>query len=1055
MEDAGRRRLACSSMGRIEMTNILRLERSVSMFFKRNFWLAITSLIGVMIFSACSDSGVDSDSQQHPGERPTYLVSFDTSGAQERAAITVYEGDNLETIVYPPYKEDFEFLGWSSDPDLFVSYDLSAPVLSDLTLYAAWSGARETAPGKHRLNVHLNGGAFKNVPLQVLGIDFTEGQTLKQLPRVNGTPDHSTLVFASWNTKADGRGEIIWDDTPLTEDTDIYAIYGISIKNWKEMTENIQCGNPDAVYIFQNDPKYINPATCPNSGPFTGFNNEWTPLCQDPNVPFKGHLYGSSTICYKINNVADRAGFFAYADGALIAGVRFASTILDGSEYMGTVAAVMKNSRLERVSVTSTFYDNRNNNIYSGGITAWGDNLSIKDSNAGADTYGMKGKNVGGVAGYLSGTFLDNVSGGGLITPTSADSRAGGLVGHMAGGGIKYAEASSQIDSAYSDSYAGVFVGFAEDVELSMLTSGSTARVSINGDDSFGGGIVGGALNSTVQGARIYGTVKADFGDRSAVGGIAGKITNGSIKETLLFTDDITADGASAQAGGIAGVTFGAEIANNLFIGKDMLFSRTRVSSVRAPSAGPVIGAAPLDMGSNNYVRSGVLINSVPYSVPGSSRDFKAIRGARGFFNSTLGWDFENNEVWEMLDYYDYPTFKAEHAEAFIPISTVEEFVAISGPDRVGSTNGSPTLEKNYVLVNNLDLSGYSSWKPIGVVTNVTDGSDSRGNFEGIFLGNGYTIRNLNGRSLFYGLTNATVRSLNIVNATTTESVLVSYRAAGTSVIEDVHVSASTITSSNASVGGILTEMINTCSVIESSFEGNITVSSSANSTTLYTGGILGSYNASGYIYKSYSAGSISRSRTGTSGAVTVYVGGIAGNAPTIEDCYSTASISAFAQTGSTNAVHAYAGGIAGRGGSSNSHYAGNSVQASANTTGTATTANITANAGGITGTSTAGTSNLSLTRNIQASVSGTNANITNARYGRIMANSSSAPVNNGNYGLTLATFGETLQDPGNNGDDVPGDAINVSFFETYMPNWDLTNTWYMADGMPYPTLRY
>jgi hypothetical protein len=1025
------------------------------MFFKRNFWLII-AVIGAMVFSACSDSDVDSDSQQHPGERPVYIVTFDTSGAQERAAITVYEGDNLETIVYPPYKEDFEFLGWSSDPELFVSYDLSAPVVSDLTLYAAWSGARETAPGKHRLNVHLNGGAFKNVPLQVLGIDFTEGQTLKQLPRVNGTPDHATLVFASWNTEAGGRGEIVWDDTPLTEDMDIYAIYGVSIKNWKEMTENIQCGNPDAVYIFQNDPKYINPATCPNSGPFTGFNNEWTPLCQDPNVPFKGHLYGSSTICYKINNVEDRAGFFAYADGAVIAGVRFASTILDGSEYMGTVAAVMRNSRLERVRVTSTFYDNRNNNIYSGGIAAWGDNLSIKDTSSGADTYGMKGKILGGVAGYLSGTFLDNVSGGGLIIPTSADSRAGGVVGHMNGGVMKYARATSYIDSNYPDSYAGGLVGFAENVELSMLRSGSassslsTESISMNGDDSFGGGIVGVALNSTVQGAKIYGTVKADFGERSAVGGIAGKITGGSIKETLLFTDDITADGASAQAGGIAGVASGAEIANNFFIGKDKLFSRTRISSVRAPSAGPVTGA-PLDMGSNNYVRSGVLINSVPYSVPGSSRDFKAIRGARGLFNSTLGWDFENNEVWEMLDYYDYPTFKAEHAEPFIPISTVEEFIAISGPDRVGGTNNSPTLTKNYVLMNNLDLSGYGSWKPIGVVTNVTDGTDASGDFVGIFLGNGYTVRNLNGRSLFYGL-NGTIRSLNIVNASTVESVLISYRAGG-ATIEDVHVSASTVDSGYPNVGGIVTYIQGNTYVIESSFEGNITVSSSANND-LYAGGIVGMVNAANYIYKSYSAGSISRSRTGTSGTTAVYVGGIAGSAPSIEDCYSTASISAFAQTGGTGAVHAYAGGIAGRGGSSNSHYAGNSVQASADTTGTAVTANISANAGGITGTSTTGTSNLSLTRNIQASVSGTNANITNARYGRIMANSSSAPVNGGNYGLLLSTFGDTLQYPGNQGDDVPGDAINVSFFETYMPNWDLTNTWYMADGMSYPTLR-
>jgi hypothetical protein len=1038
-------------------------------FKKVQFWSFAVLVFAAIIFTACSNSN-DSDSHQHPGERPTYLVSFDTLGAQERAAITVYEGDYLDGLVYPPYKDGFEFLGWSSDPELFVSYELTAPVTSDLTLYAVWSGSLDTAPGKHRLTVHLQGGAFRNVPLQVLGIDFTEGQTLSRLPRVNGAPDHSTLTFASWNTQADGRGRIIWNDTPLTEDIDIYAIYGASVQSWDDM-KAIECGNPDAVYVLQHDPKHHpnTQATCPILGYFTGFNTEWAPLCQDPNVPFKGQLYNSTggAICYTIRDVSDRAGFFAYVDGAIVAGISLSTITMEGAEYMGALAAEMRNSRLERVYVSGlTFNDNRSNNVYSGGLAAWGDNLTFKDARISSAIPGVKGKNLGAIAGYLSGSLIDNVTNNSSVRfiATADNARAGGLVGHMNGGRINGAYSSNYsytVDGGgYGNVYAGGLVGFAENVELSNLNlySATKTTVSLNGDNSFGGLIAGGMTNSNLRGAIIYGQVKADFGDGSAVGGIVGEINGGSVKETLVFIDNVTAAGAGAKAGGIAGVTASAEIANNLVIGKNMQVSKALASFITAPSAGPVIGAAPSDLGSNNYIRSGILINSIPYSGP--SLDYKALRGARGFFDTTLGWDFANNDIWEMLDYYDFPTFRAEHAEAFIPISTPEELLAISGPDVVSVSNNSPTLRQKYVLVNNLDLSGYSNWKPIGVVTNLS-GTDAAADFSGVFLGNNKTVSNLSGRSLFYRMSNGTIRSLNIVNAATNGSVLIQDTAVGVSVIEDVHVSASTVTASGSTlvsaIGGLLSSTQGG-SIIESSFRGSI-IGDSSNSA----GGIAGSLSVGAYLYKNYSSGTISASRTGT-GATTIAVGGIIGTSSgtnIIEDCYSTALISSSAQTPGTYAANAYAGGIAGTisGKIINSHYAGSGVYAAADNTGTATAVNINAYAGGIAGNEAASSeiaSSLSLTRNLEASVSGANADPLNARYGRIAgsrANTSTSLIN-GSYGLLLSTYGVTSQDPVNQGDDVSGDAINLSFFGTYMPDWDLDGAWYMYDGAPYPTFR-
>jgi hypothetical protein len=1044
-------------------------------FRKANLWSLAVLVFAAVFFTACSNSN-DSDSHQHPGERPTYLVSFDTLGAQERAAVTVYEGDNLETIVYPPYKEGFEFLGWSSDPELFVSYELDTPVTSDLTLYAVWSGSLDTAPGKHRLTVHLQGGAFRNVPLQVLGIDFTEGQTLSRLPRVNGAPDHSTLVFASWNTKGDGRGRIIWNDTPLTEDIDIYAIYGTSVKSWDDM-KAIECGNPDAVYVLQHDPKHHpnTQATCPILGYFTGFNTEWAPLCQDPNIPFKGQLYHNGTggtICYTVRDVSSRAGFFAYADGAIVAGISLSTINMEGAEYMGALAAEMRNSRMERVYVSGlTFNDNRSNNEYSGGLVAWGDNLTFKDARISSTIPGVRGKNLGALAGYLSGSLIDNVTNSGSVRfiATADNARVGGLVGHMSGGRINGAYSpnySYTVDGgSYNNVHAGGLVGFAENAELSNLNLYSpTARttVSLSGDNSFGGVIAGSMANSNLRGALIYGQVRADFGNGTSVGGIAGEITGGSIKETLVFIDNVTAAGTGAKAGGIAGVAASAEIANNLFIGKNLPVSKAMASFITAPSVGPITGAAPSDLGTNNYLRSGILINNVPYAVSGSSFDFKALRGARGFFDTTLGWDFANNDIWEMLDYYDFPTLKAEHAEAFIPISTPEELLAISGPDVANASNTSPTLRQKYVLMSNLDLSGYSNWRPIGMVTNLSNGNDAAGDFSGVFLGNNKTISNLSGRSLFNRMSNGTIRSLNIVNAATNGSVLIQDTALGAaSVIEDVHVSAGTVTTSGINVAiatGGLVSSIQGSSVIESSFEGSITGDSSNS-----VGGIAGGLTSGSYIYKNYSSGTISASRTGT-GSATIVVGGIIGTSSgtnIIEDSYSTALISSSAQTPATYAANAYAGGIAGTisGKIINSHYAGSGVYAAADNTGTAMAANINAYAGGIAGNVAANTeisSSLSLTRNIEASVSGTSADPLNARYGRIggyRANTATSLIN-GSYGLLLSTYGATSQDPVNQGGDVPGDAISLSFFGTYMPDWDLAGAWYMYDGASYPTFR-
>ena len=81
----------------------------------------------------------------------------------------------------------------------------------------------------------------------------------------------------------------------------------------------------------------------------------------------------------------------------------------------------------------------------------------------------------------------------------------------------------------------------------------------------------------------------------------------------------------------------------------------------------------------------------------------------------------------------------------------------------VNAGNGSQTSGKFYKLMNDIDLSGYSNWIPIG-------NSSATNYFQGRFDGNDFVVKNLkitgtsNYSGLFGYLLNATIKNLGIVN---------------------------------------------------------------------------------------------------------------------------------------------------------------------------------------------------------------------------------------------------------------------------------------------------
>lgn len=216
-------------------------------------------------------------------------------------------------------------------------------------------------------------------------------------------------------------------------------------------------------------------------------------------------------------------------------------------------------------------------------------------------------------------------------------------------------------------------------------------------------------------------------------------------------------------------------------------------------------------------------------------------------------------------------------------------------------------IEKNmsgrYMLVNDIDLSGYSNWNGIG---NIYDGTY----FEGILDGNGYTISNLKitgkasntdyGGGLFALISGAEIRNLTIKNANISGDNVSAGALAGTAntaIIENVAVIGGSISSTTGYVGGLIGSVngYSDSTLIENCY-------STANvSGYRDVGGLVGTFGG-GTIKESYSAGTVTyKGSTDYCG-----IGGLVGamGDALIQDSYSTANV---------NGSLADAGGLVGR----------------------------------------------------------------------------------------------------------------------------------------------
>ncbi len=995
----------------------------------KRIFFAATLLLVFSMLAACSSNDVDTGAKD-PEDTGTYTVTLNTTGGEDRAALQVLAGDTLEGLIENPTKEGFTFLGWSTSGEEIVYYDMSTPVTAAFTLYAVWSGGEDDGVEMYRLTVHLQGGAFRYVPVQTLYIDFKAGSLLKELPRMNTKPDHSTLEFAGWNTSPDGRGEIIVQDSELTGDLEIYAIYGeliTTIDDLKAMT----CNNSGVVYVIGYSDELADNLE----------DEEWVPLCS-ASQPFKGAIYRNfeessetdlGTIALTISATSDHAGLFSYTDGAIFNELTISGTIT-GADYAGFFAGEMKDSRVENITYLLE-YSTINGAQYGGTITGKGDNVTLLNIAVRANTSSgsFTGKFIGGVAGWLEDSGITDVSVH-YVSPSGSEngSCVGGIAGYLKDSVMDVAAVLGSgtfltfVSSDFEDSYVGVIAGFLENCEIKhIFTLDLFNSATANRDNSYAGSVAGGMQGGSIAGARVASPVYA-YGDNSAAGGVVGKNTGASISDTIVRST-VYAQGSGNHAGGVVGVSESGTVSGNLVLS----------DSITGETAGAIIGSGGE---SGNVFVAGISVNNV---FPAGGTAASAIRYNKDFFTDTLGWDFAS--IWEMKDYYDYPTFISDEAPDFIPITTAEELAAIG--DSVDD------LSKFYVLMNDLDLSTYNDgvWIPIGDELSTYDAR-----FKGTFNGNGKTIRNLKiiGKeeddSQYYALFKAfgytvslspighfgaikdlILEDVDIQSYSGSNAGLVADTTSyGLDTIERVHVTGNI---SGGKAGGITGYGYG--KIIECSFVGNVSGSSNV-------GGLVGDTGNNLYVSKSFSAGTVTAETTNYSGP---NCGGLIGGASrtaTIKSCYSTSTVTATAARGIINA-----GGLVG--------YTTANVLSSYATGDLSITTPDNACVGGIIGylgTYAQASNNVALMSSITTAIVGT------ADVGRIVGDvfsSSSRPERNatstGNYALaTLALGGGVDADEGT---DVASEDIDEAFFRSL--GWDMDYLWIFDTDSQRPVFRW
>ena len=467
---------------------------------------------------------------------------------------------------------------------------------------------------------------------------------------------------------------------------------------------------------------------------------------------------------------------------------------------------------------------------------------------------------------------------GGTIQGTSGSmgqsSSVGGIVGRACGE-IQRCYATGDIIGADNAREYGGIVGESFKTVNACYWTGRLSALGSYADDF--GGIVGNAYDA-VTNCYTTGDITGSLNNAATLGSIVGcaldRVTNcyatGSVKGWRAI-------------GGIAGQAYGDTYAHATISGCMAL--NTSVESNPFYSIGRVAGITGQESVLNdNYAWDGMRVNGqkIPEGqqsvengtdltyddTNGLSRQFETI------FGGNSAWTYTENGLPTLKNVGgtqsgDLPVWMTSQNKVYI-------YTAADLAQLATDVNGGNNMSgKTVLLMNDIDLSGYPNWTPIGTFT--PNSPQANYPFSGVFDGQGYSITGLkmsgneDSKGLFgyaycEAIRNVVIRNPEIEGKDQV-GALVGYQAYSNQGIKNCAVIGGKI-QGRSHVGGLVGYMeespiqncYSTCEVVAMDF---------------YAGGIVGDHRVVASIRNCYATGNIS----GT------YSGGIVGVAQDVERC--------------------------------------------------------------------------------------------------------------------------------------------------------------------------
>ena len=501
----------------------------------------------------------------------------------------------------------------------------------------------------------------------------------------------------------------------------------------------------------------------------------------------------------------------------------------------------------------------------TGGLVGYAGTYSyIKDCNAAVNintssTYTSNSYNQhGGLVGYLSdNSKIENSHSSGTVYGYKL---TGGLVGQM-GSNINISDSYSTGNVTGHFGQTGGFIGNtgnSNKITNSYATGdvNTTYQSNTSGTQSLIGGFIGqlGSLN-TISNSYATGSVKCQSTNSyNIAGGFIGYVSS----ENKLYNVYSTGDTYGGMTGGLVGQ---CSSTNYLYIYNSYTTSKANYAITGNNTAQSTYGV---------WYKSDKITNSGSSSgyTPVGVSDYSAVSNIKIANNQRL-------------------TEAEANAAGYTVIKTASDLVSFL------SSTGSTTNGKTYVLMGDIDLSGYTL-------------STAMSDFNGLLYGNGYTIKNFSSSQGMFNSIGAAgqVKNLTLDNsyiaATTHAGTITNYLYGGT--IDHVTVTNGTIgTSASNYIGGLVGNGFGT--ITYTGFEGTVMGQSN------HTGGLIGYANNSSYISNSYTTGSVTSS-SGTTGGLIGYAESANYINVTLNSSYSSAAIATTGAKGGLTGKYSNSGNL-------------------------------------------------------------------------------------------------------------------------------------------------